>query len=90
MDESFPFRARRLAGPPEPAALDYSLLTATLAARQAASAAAGAQGRAARQTDGAGDPLSEILLSGPDWKSAAGVQRGCFNRAEARHRLNLR
>ncbi len=43
MDESFQLRAERLLGRPQPAPLDFPMLTAGLAAQQAASAAARAQ-----------------------------------------------
>jgi hypothetical protein len=91
MDESFQFRARLRAWEQAPARLDYALLTAMLGARQAASASAEAQAKARRQQamNGHAGPLSELLLSGPDWKQAAGAQQGCFNRAEARRRLHL-
>jgi hypothetical protein len=86
MDESFQLRARRLLERAKPAPLDYSLLTASLAAQAAASAAARAQARAAPPP---AEPIGEIVLGGSDWKEAVSAQRGCFNRAEVRRRLNL-
>jgi len=89
MDESFQLRARRLLGKRQAIALDYSMLTAVLAAQRAACAA----GRPPERADGCaeaagGDPLTEILLAGPDWQGAASAQRGCFNRAEVERRRN--
>ena len=89
MDESFQLRAKRLLGEREPAALDYSVLTATLAAQAAASEAARAQARACASTAPApADPLGEIVLGGPERAEAASAQRGCFNRAAMRRRRN--
>jgi len=85
MDESFRFRARRLLDGSEPAPLDYAMLRATLAAQAAASAAARAQARAVPPP---AEPVGEILLAGSAWKEAVSAQRGCFNRAEVRRRLN--
>jgi hypothetical protein len=86
MDETFQLRARRLREGSEPAPLDYSLLTASLAAQAAASGAARAQARAAPPP---AEPIGEIVLAGSAWKEAVSAQRGCFNRAEVRRRLNL-
>jgi len=86
MDESFHLRAARLLDGSEPARLDYGMLRATLAAQAAASEAARAQARAAPPP---AEPIGEILLAGSAWKEAASAQRGCFNRAEVRRRLNL-
>jgi len=90
MDESFQFRGRRLSGGRQPAPLDFSMLSAALTAQQAASAAARAEARAKEcaATAAKGDPLTEILLCGPGWQSAARAQRGCFNRAETIRRRN--
>ena len=81
-------RARRLTGEPQPAELDFSVLSATLAAQQAASPAARAQAhfdRASAPAPGA-DPLIETLLAGPQWQVAASALQGCFNRAEVKRR----
>lgn len=88
MDESFQLRARRVLGESQPAALDFSLLSAGLAAQQAASPAALAQVRFARAAAPAPgtDPLIETLLAGPQWRQAACAQQGCFNRAEVKRR----
>ncbi|HEV2816355.1 MAG TPA: hypothetical protein VGW40_03925 [Allosphingosinicella sp.] len=86
MDESFRFRARRLLDGSEPAPLEYGLLKAALAAQAAASEAARAQARAAPPP---AEPIGEIVLAGSAWKEAASAQRGCFNRAEVRRRLNV-
>ena len=88
MDESFQLRARRLLGKREPAPLDFSVLTATLAAQASASDAARAQARAAAPAPAPADPLGEIVLGGPERIEAASAQRGCFNRAEVRRRRN--
>jgi hypothetical protein len=88
MDETFQLRARRLLDRAGPAPLDYAMLSASLSAQQGASAAARAQSRAAAARDTSADPLSEILLAGPEWRRAAGAQRGCFNRAESVRRRN--
>ncbi|HYN47174.1 MAG TPA: hypothetical protein VES64_10830 [Allosphingosinicella sp.] len=91
MDESFQLRARRRLGGRQPAALDFSVLAASLLSQQAASPAARAQARCGFGALSAapGDPLTEILLCGPDWQSAARAQQGCFNRAEVKRRRNL-
>jgi hypothetical protein len=89
MDESFQLRAARLLGKREPAALDFSMLTASLAAQAAATEAARAQARAcATAAPAPADPLGEIVLDGPARAEAASAQRGCFNRAEVRRRRN--
>jgi hypothetical protein len=88
MDESFQLRRRRPLDKGQPAPLDYAVLSAALCAQQAASAAARAQSRTPKAEDEAADPLSEILLAGPEWASAARAQRGCFNRAESVRRRN--
>ena len=91
MDESFQLRSRRLLDRRQPAALDFSALAASLVSQQAASPAARAQARCGVGAPSAGqsDPLTEILLCGPDWQSAASAQQGCFNRAEVKRRRNL-
>ena len=89
MDESFQLRARRLLGKSEPAPLDFSVLTATLAAQASASDAARAQARAAAASAPApADPLGEIVLGGPEMAEAASAQQGCFNRAAMRRCRN--
>ena len=89
MDETFQLRARRLLGKSRAAALDYSMLTALLAAQRAACAARQPPGRATGgEAPAGGDPLTEIVLAGPDWQGAASAQRGCFNRAEVTRRRN--
>ena len=91
MDETFQLRAKRMLGPRQPAPLDYDLLSATLIAQQAQSEAARAQGRFDRAAAAEPEPelLTETLLAGPEWQEAAAAQRGCFNRAEVKHRRNL-
>jgi hypothetical protein len=90
MDETFQIRARRLTGAPQPAQLDFTVLSAALAAQQSASPAARAQlrfDRAAAPAPGS-DPLIETLLAGPQWQVAASALQGCFNRAEVKRRRN--
>jgi len=90
MDETFQLRSRRLLDEAQPAPLDFAVLSATLAAQQSVSAAARAQTQAPPAAAGAadGEPLTEIVLAGPDWPQAASAQRGCFNRAESKRRRN--
>jgi hypothetical protein len=92
MDESFQLRAKRLLNGRQPAPLDHDMLSAALAAQQSASPAACAQARAANghSPNVGADPLTEILLAGSDWREAAEVQHGCFNRAEAGRHLKPR
>jgi hypothetical protein len=88
MDESFQLRARRRSGESQPVELDFSVLSAALAAQQSASAAARAQARFdSRAAPAPGtDSLSETLLAGPQWQAAASTLQGCFNRAEVKRR----
>jgi hypothetical protein len=89
MDESFQLRARRLLGKQQEVALDFQLLTATLAAQRSACAKDARSVPAAEGATSADrDPLTEIVLAGPDWPRAASAQQGCFNRAEAGRRRN--
>ena len=89
MDETFQLNGRRRLGNGRAAPLDFSMLTAVLAAQRAAGAAGPARERALEAgAPAAGDPLTEILLAGPDWQGAASAQRGCFNRAEVKRRRN--
>lgn len=90
MDESFQLRAKRLLGESRAASLDFSVLSAALSAQQAASPAARAQAESAPAAgeDEAAEPIEEILLCGPGWRSAASAQKGCFNRAESKRRRN--
>jgi len=90
MDEGFWIKARRIGSKAEPAALDHATLAALLSARQASSETARAQVRAehCRPAPPQSDPLTEILLSGPDRPGAAEAQQGCFNRAEMKRRVN--
>lgn len=82
MDQGFLLRAQRLLGQVRPARLDLDLLTAAIAARQAASPAARAQagGPGRREPAADADALAELLLAGPDWRRAAASRRGCFTR----------
>jgi hypothetical protein len=91
MDESFQLRARRLTGPPQPAPLDFAVLSAALVAQQAATPAARAQARfdLNKAPPPEAEPLVETLLAGPQWRQAASAQRFCFNRAEVKRRHNV-
>ena len=88
MDETFQLRMKRMLGPRQPAQLDYDVLSASLIAQQAASAAARAQALHDRAVAAAPEPelLIETLLAGPEWQEAATAQRGSFNRAEVKRR----
>lgn len=67
----------------EEAPLDHAVLLAALAAARATGVAAKAgQGAAAIEEE----PITEILLAGPDWRKALTAQRGSFNRDEAERR----
>jgi len=92
MDESFQLRTPQFANGAQPAPLAHDMLAMTLAAQQAASPAACAQARAKQDfSEGKeAEPLTELLLAGPDWQRAASTQTGCFNRIEVRRRLNPR
>ena len=90
MDVAFLLRAQRLLSERQPARLDHAMLLAALAAQQSASQAARAR-RLALEPPRHGcddDPLIELVLAGPEWRRAACAQRGCFNRAESRRRVN--
>ncbi len=90
MDETFQLRAKRMLGARQPAPLDFQVLSATLIAQQAGSAAARAQGRFDRAAAANPEPelLTETVLAGPEWQEAATARRGCFNRAEVKRRRN--
>ncbi len=69
----------------EEAPLDHAVLLAALAAARAAGAAA----KAAHNAPAApveDDPITEILVAGPDWRRAKTAQQGSFNRTEAERR----
>lgn len=69
----------------EEAPLDHAVLLAALAAARAADMAAKAeQGAPAASVEE--DPITELLVAGPDWRKAVAVQQGSFNRAEAERR----
>ena len=92
MDVNFLLRGRRGLGESRPARLDHRMLTAALAAQQSASAAARAQAAATVPPGDCGadrEPLSELLLGGPQWREAAAAQKGCFNRAGMKRRVNV-
>ena len=84
---SFPIRVRRLAKDRQAGKLDFSVLTAALAAQRAL-------GDAGHGLDNPAVPppeeeaLVELVLAGPRWRQAASMQQGCFSRAEAGRRNN--
>jgi hypothetical protein len=89
MDESFHLRDGRPTGDVQPAALDFAMLSAALAAQQSATPAARAQARfdadAAPRLDA--DLLIETVLAENNFP--CGNQRmACFNRAASGRRLN--
>ena len=85
MDESFHLRNGRADAEPQPAPLDYALLTAALIAQQAATPAARAQARfdSLAAPGPETDQLIDTVLAGP-----GGSPPGCFNRAASGRRLN--
>ena len=85
MDLSFFRRAERKFAARAPAILDFGMLGVLLRAQQAVSPAARAERRFAA-IPGVEDPLAELLLAGPAWRSAAAAQRGSFNPGCARQR----
>ncbi|HEV2748345.1 MAG TPA: hypothetical protein VGW34_13735 [Allosphingosinicella sp.] len=69
------------------AAPDYPMLVATLAALQAASAAARAEAghaRAPARAPHGGEPLVDILLATASWRESVSAQGGSFHRVLAR------
>jgi hypothetical protein len=90
MDESFQLRAKRLSGQPQPAPLDFQMLSSALIAQQATTPAARAQAAFDRNIapPPEAEPLVETLLAGPQWRQAASAQSFCFNRAEVKRRHN--
>jgi hypothetical protein len=80
MEMSFPGKAAR-----EEARLDHELLLAALAAQRATSAAAKGD-KAGPAMPVAEEPITEILLAGPGWRSARATQQGSFHRDEADRR----
>lgn len=92
MDETFQLRARREQSEPQPAPLDFPMLSAALTAQQAASAAAKAQAVATARAGATaqGEPLAALLLAGPGWRGGADAQRGCFSRLDVKHPVNKR
>jgi hypothetical protein len=93
MDLSFFRRSWLDNGDRSPAALDYHVLVATLKAVQSATPTARAQarcdGKAGAVLNDDQRPLAALLLGQPGWRAAAALQRGSFNRAVARNRVNL-
>ena len=71
-----------------PVALDYGMLVATLHAYQASSATARAQAQAPAADEQPQPPnaaLVELLVAGPEWRSAVEDLGGSFNALYARH-----
>lgn len=69
----------------EDAPLDHAVLLAALAAERVAGTAARA-GQDSPTLPVEENPITEILLAGPEWRRALSAQQGCFNRAEAERR----
>jgi len=92
MDESFFLRAQRLLGERPAVALDYQSLCTRVTARQAETPTARATALADAVSTPAGEAetLITLVLIAPGWRSAARNQRGCFNRAAAKRRVNTR
>ncbi len=91
MDMAFLRRAQRMLEGRAPARLDHSMLLASLAAQRAVDAGAQAVATGAgERRRGEEEPLVELLVAGPDWRSAASAQHGCFSRAEVKRRVNVR
>ena len=90
MDVAFLLRAQRLLADRQPAKLDFSVLTAAVAARQSTGQVVRSQSRIAQVhgRNGQEEALVELLLAGPGWRQAASVQQGCFSRAEAGRGIN--
>ena len=88
MDLGFFRRARSQAAGALPAGLDYDTLVAALHAYQASSATARAQAQAP-VADESVQPLQaalvELLVAGPEWRSAVEELGGSFNACYARH-----
>lgn len=80
MEMTFPGK-----GPRVDARLDHSVLLAALAAQRATEEAVKAAQRVPVPPV-SDEPLTEILLAGPDWQGALSAQRGSFNRDEAERR----
>jgi len=80
MDLAFLMRAERILERQPAPAIEHSLLVASLAAHQAASATARAAERRRRGGDWRhpGDALAELLACGPAWREARRAQRGSF------------
>jgi hypothetical protein len=89
MDQAFFLRAKQLLDQRRPARLDHRMLVAAVVARQAASPSARAAARTGdRESQAAADTLVALLLARPEWRPAATIQRGCFNRAVAARAVN--
>jgi hypothetical protein len=84
MDMAFLLRAQRLFADSPAAKLDFAVLTAALAAQRAVVAAV-VTAPVVRESE---DALVELLTAGPDWRTAACAQQGCFSRAEVGRRCN--
>ena len=87
MDVAFLLRAQQLLADREPARLDFSVLTAALAAQRASQGDTRPCG-ALRFHNGEEEALVEIVLAGPGWRHAASVKLGCFSRVEAGRGIN--
>ena len=92
MDMNFLHRAQHMLAQGEPVRIDHSILVATLAAQRQAQVTVRARARIELAASAArpDEPLVELLLAGPAWRQALSAQRGCFSRAEAGRRINVR
>ena len=91
MDMAFLHRAERMLALGEPARIDHSILVATLAAQRKAQLAMAVRTESTIAAQPPGEePLVELVLGGPLWRQALSAQRGCFSRAEAGRRINVR
>ena len=90
MDEAFFLRARRLLGDRPRARLDHDTFIAQVAARQGGTPTArfGARTPVHAVVQGETASVTVLLLAEEGWRRAIEVQRGCFNRAGVRRRIN--
>ena len=92
MDQSFLLRAKRLLQQRSLERIDHEALIRAVAADRAASPTATASARPdsfVPTATGTGS-VATLLLAEPEWRKAAELQGGCFNRAVAARGLNTR
>ena len=89
MDQAFFLRAKRLLDR-QPEAPTHQALLARLADQRAASPTAQASAQPLPTADAGDDhdALAALLLAEPNWRIAARIRRGCFNRAAAARPVN--